>query len=90
MKTLVKVKYLPVFALLLGSSLAVATTSRTATPQFYKEQDGSWQSLDGKTLGSASGQYRCNSNDDECTAEGVDAAGNPIGNITSGQLVQNP
>jgi hypothetical protein len=90
MKTLVKVKYLPVFALLLGSTLALATTSRTAAPQFYKDQDGDWQSLVGKTLGSASGQYRCNSNEDDCTAEGLDENSNPIGNITRGQLVQNP
>lgn len=90
MKNLTKIKYLPVLALLLGSTLAVATTSRTAVPQFYKDQDGDWQSLAGKTLGSASGQYSCNSNDDQCTAESLDEAGNPIGNITDGQLVQNP
>jgi hypothetical protein len=88
MKNLVKMKYLPVFALLLGSTLAVATTSRTAAPQFYKDAQGVWQPLGDIEIGEDPGQYSCNGSTDQCTAEGFDGSGNPTG-VVHGRLVEN-
>ncbi|MCE7044462.1 hypothetical protein [Dyadobacter sp. CY312] len=89
MKNLAKIKYLPVVALLLGTTLAVATTNRTVAPQFYKNAQGAWQPLGDIEIGPDPGQYSCNSSTDQCTAEGLDGSGNPTGVVTQGQLVEN-
>jgi hypothetical protein len=85
------IKFLPAMAILLASGLAVATTSKTMVPQYYKNSAGAWLPLAGSgiVLGNASGQYSCDTSDNQCTAEGYDGHG-PTGEITRGFLRQNP
>ncbi len=86
------IRFLPVMAILLGSGLALATTKPTMAPQYYKNNTtGEWRSLteDGIVLGDESGQYSCAPLPGQCTAEGFDHLGNPIG-LVLGVLTQNP
>lgn len=79
-------------AILLATGLAFANVKTTVAPQYYKNSStGQWRSIagDGIVLGNGSGQYSCAPTTYECTAEGFDHLGNPIGLVT-GTLTQNP
>lgn len=84
------IKFLPALAILLASGLAVATTSKSMAPQYYKSGT-EWRSLaeDGIVIGGESGEFFCLASPAECTAEGFDGNGNPVG-VDHGILQQNP
>jgi hypothetical protein len=86
------IRFLPAMAILLASGLAVATTSKTMAPQYYKNALGQWRSIagDGVVFGTAPGQYTCaDAPAEQCTAEGLDHLGVPFG-IEPGIATQNP
>ncbi len=86
------IKFLPVMAILFGSGLALATTKTIGAPQYYKNSStGLWRSIagDGLVLGDDPGQYSCAPTSYDCTCEGFDHLGNPIG-LLPGTMTQNP
>lgn len=79
--------YLPVLALVLGGSLALATTNRTMAPNYYRDPvSGMWHELGGIEPGDQPGQYQCNAPFNQlCTAETY-VGGVPGGETQNGQF----
>ncbi len=73
------IKFLPIAAIVLGSGLALATTSVVSTPNVYWD-GSSWQTL-------TTTSYSCIDVDDHCTAY-KDSQGQ-IQNASRGQFVPN-
>ncbi len=81
---------LAIFAALLGTGAAFATTSVKPIPGYYYDQTSmSWQ-INTRSPGTLSGQYQCQSDPlQPCTATGFDTHGNPTG-VVKGDYTVNP
>lgn len=89
MKSVFKFNYFPVFALVLAGGMALATTSRTVAPQFFKDAAGEWQPLGSRQIGTLPGQYSCNESQTDCTAETYNDETGAVTGVIEGQLAQN-
>lgn len=71
---------LAIFAVLLGTGAALATTSPKPIPAYYYDQASmSWQ-INTRSPGTLPGEYTCQSDPNvPCTATGFDSHGNPLG-----------